>query len=167
MTMNLMIDSELDLVFERVVDLSPAQIWTAWTTPSILVKWFTPAPWKTIACEIDLRPGGFFSTTMKSPDGEEFPNAGCYLEVVKDERLVWTNALAPGFRPLQASTAPAAGGFKFTAVISLTPEGTGTRYKAVVIHGDAEARKAHEAMRFEEGWGKALDQLIEVVKAGN
>ena len=49
----------------------------AWTTPEHLKKWFTPAPWTTVDCEIDLRPGGIFRTVMRSPEGQEFPNVGC------------------------------------------------------------------------------------------
>lgn len=88
-------DPKLDLVFERIVDVPRELIWTAWTTPAQLKKWFTPAPWKTVDCEIDLRPGGLFRTVMRSPEGQELLNAGCYLEIVETEKLVWTNALAP------------------------------------------------------------------------
>ena len=81
-------DPRTDLVFERIVEVPREKVWAAWTTPELLLQWFTPAPWKTIACEIDLRPGGAFRTTMLSPEGQEFPNSGCYLEVVKNEKLV-------------------------------------------------------------------------------
>jgi uncharacterized protein YndB with AHSA1/START domain len=82
--------------------------------------------------------------------------AGCILEVVEGKRLVWTDALAPGFRP-------AGDGF-FTGVLTLTPEGGGTRYRAVAMHGDPETKAEHEEMGFLEGWGTCLDQLVEVVK---
>ena len=101
-------DARLDLVLERILDVPPELVWRAWTTPSILKKWFTPAPWTTIDCEVDLRPGGVFRTTMRSPEGEEFPNAGCYLEIVPNRKLVWTNALEPGYR--RALIAPQPGG---------------------------------------------------------
>src|SRR5216683_4903223 len=71
---------KLDLVLERVVDVSRERVWAAWTKPGHIKKWFTPAPWTTVACEIDLRPGGIFQTVMRSPEGENFPTAGCYLE---------------------------------------------------------------------------------------
>jgi uncharacterized protein YndB with AHSA1/START domain len=96
-------DPELDLVLERTVDVRPALVWAAWTRPELLVQWFTPRPWTTTDCKIDLRPGGRFDTVMRSPEGQEFPNAGCYLEVVPERRLVWTNALLAGFRPAPAS----------------------------------------------------------------
>jgi uncharacterized protein YndB with AHSA1/START domain len=155
---------ELDLVLTRVVDVPRALVWRAWTTPAHLKQWFTPAPWTTIDCEIDLRPGGMFRTVMRSPEGQEFPNTGCYLDVVTDERLVWTNALLPGYRPAVANAACPGEVFSFTAVISLESHGSGTKYTAQVIHGDATARKRHEALGFRDGWGKALDQLVAVVK---
>lgn len=158
---------KLDLVFERMVDLPPEPIWLAWTRPEQLMKWFTPAPWTTVECEIDLRPGGTFRTTMRSPEGQEFPNLGCYLEIIDNEKLVWTNALAPGFRPINqpAADSPECGMFFFTAVLALAPHGNGTKYTATVIHADEDGRNKHEAMGFQDGWGKALDQLVALVKS--
>jgi uncharacterized protein YndB with AHSA1/START domain len=69
-------DPLLDLVLERVVDVPPELVWAAWTTPEHVTHWFTPAPWKTVTCEIDLRPGGMFRTVMRSPEGQDFPNVG-------------------------------------------------------------------------------------------
>ena len=72
-------NANLDLSFTRIINVPRAQVWRAWTEPALLKPWFCPLPWKTIDCEIDLRPGGLFRTTMQSPEGAEFPNAGCYL----------------------------------------------------------------------------------------
>ena len=157
-------DPNLDLWFERSVDLPPQRIWAAWTTPEHIKRWFTPAPWRTIDCRIDLRPGGIFHTVMLSPEGREFPNAGCYLEVIPERRLVWTNALQSGYRPLRAQT-DASVEFAFTAVIELAAQGAGTRYTALVMHGDEDACAKHRAMGFEQGWGKALDQLVACMKS--
>lgn len=158
----LQFDPKLDLTFERIVDVSPERVWAAWTEPAHVKNWFTPVPWKTIDCEIDLRPGGVFSTTMRSPEGAQFSNLGCYLEIVRNEKLVWTNAMGAGFRPANLSAPGVAdcGAFVFTAVISLAPQANGTRYTALVMHSEEAGRKQHEAMGFHEGWGKALDQLV-------
>ncbi len=159
-------DPKLDLTFERIVDVPPELVWEAWTRPEHILHWFTPAPWKTIECEIDLRPGGRFHTVMQSPEGQKFPNLGCYLEIVENERLVWTNALLPGFRP---AAAPVPGSkecmeIMFAAIVSLEPHGGGTRYTAMAMHRDEEGRRQHEAMGFEHGWGKALEQLVAHMK---
>lgn len=154
------IDPRFDLVLERVVDVPPRLVWKAWTEPEHLKPWFCPRPWSVSECEIDLRPGGKFMTVMRSPEGEDMPSeAGCYLEVVPERRLVWTAALGPGYRPLRDSELP------FTAAILLEPAGEGgTRYVAIAIHRDELGRTQHEAMGFHEGWGTALDQLVEYVR---
>jgi uncharacterized protein YndB with AHSA1/START domain len=152
----------LDLSFTRTVDVAPGLVWKAWTTPEWLTQWFTPAPWKTVHAEVDMRPGGAFHTVMESPEGQRFPNTGCYLAVVPDRRLVWTGALQPGYRPTDVTPDVP---FLFTAVIELEPSGAGTKYTATVMHSTADGRKKHEAMGFEDGWGTALDQLVALAKS--
>lgn len=152
-------DPTLDLVLERVIDVPRHLVWEAWTKPEHLKEWFCPKPWGVSECEIDLRPGGIFRTTMRSPEGQEFANVGCYLEVVPLERLVWTSVLLPGYRPAPSGDLP------FTAIITMETHGTGTRYVATALHQDEAGRDKHKAMGFHDGWGKALDQLVALVKA--
>jgi uncharacterized protein YndB with AHSA1/START domain len=150
-------DPTLDLVLQREIDVPAELVWEAWTKPEHLVKWFTPAPWTVAACEIDLRPGGIFRTVMRSPDGNEFPHAGCFLEIVPNRRLVWTDALLPGYRPAPEPF--------ITATISLEPRGQGTLYTATALHRDEATRKQHEEMGFHQGWNTALDQLVAHAKS--
>lgn len=152
-------DPDLDLWFERVVEVPPRLVWAAWTQPEHIKQWFAPTPYKTIECEIDPRPGGIFRTVMESPDGEVMDGgAGCILEAVEHQRLVWTTALGPGFRPLPDED------LAFTAVIALAPEGDGTRYRATAIHRDPDAARRHADMGFVDGWGTALDQLVTLAR---
>lgn len=155
------INPQLDLVLERLTDVPTERVWAAWTEPERIKRWFTPAPWTTTECEIDLRPGGIFRTVMRSPEGHQMDNAGCILEVVPYRRLVWTGALGPGFRPQPASQDIP---FLFTAVIELEPQGGKTRYIASVLHADEASRRKHEAMGFHGGWGAAFDQLVSMCK---
>lgn len=155
------VNPELDLVIERIVEVPKELVWKAWTTPEHLKKWFTPAPWSTVECEVDLRPGGRFSTTMRSPEGDQFPNEGCYLEVIENEKLVWTNSLTAGFRPVsRALEVPF-----ITAIITFEPHPQGTKYVATAIHGDEASSKKHLEMGFYEGWGAVTDQLVALVKS--
>jgi uncharacterized protein YndB with AHSA1/START domain len=155
-------DPKLDLSFERLVDVPRELVWAAWTNPQHVPHWFCPLPWKVSDCEIDLRPGGIFRTTMVSPEGQSFPNLGTYLEVIPNERLVWTDALLPGYRPTAKVVEHLS--FSFTGIISLESVGSQTRYKATVLHSNEADRKKHEDMGFEAGWGIALDQLVAYVK---
>lgn len=64
-------DPRLDLILEPIIDVPRDLVGAAWTTPEHVTKWFAPAPWTTVDCEIDLRPGGIFRTIMRSPEGQE------------------------------------------------------------------------------------------------
>ncbi|RJF86842.1 polyketide cyclase [Oleomonas cavernae] len=149
-------DPKLDLVIERTIDVPPELVWTAWTRPEHISKWFTPAPWTVTECEIDLRPGGIFRTVMRSPEGEEAVNLGCYLEIVPNQRLVWSDALLAGFRP---SPHPF-----MTAIMTFERAGNATRYTAMAVHRDQATRDRHEEMGFYDGWGTVTDQLAALVK---
>lgn len=150
---------DTDLLLERVIDVPRERVWAAWTQPELLQQWFTPRPWTTPVCEIDLRPGGIFRTIMRSPEGEEGDNAACYLEVVEQQRLVWTTNLLAGYRP--PASPP---DLPITAVISMTSTaaGAGTQYSALVMHPDIDTCKRHDEMGFHDGWGEALNQLVEL-----
>jgi uncharacterized protein YndB with AHSA1/START domain len=150
-------DPKLDLVLDREIDVPVELVWQAWTTPESIKHWFCPKPWSVSKCEIDLRVGGAFSTVMRSPEGEEFPNLGCYLEIVPQRRLIFTDTLLPGFRPAPKPF--------FTGALLLEPIAKGTRYTAIAIHGDEATRKQHEEMGFHQGWGTVLDQLVAHIKA--
>ncbi len=148
---------DLDLVLERTIAVSPDKVWAAWTTPELLVQWFTPAPWKTVAVDVDLRPGGRYCTTMESPEGEQFPSEGSYLAVEPERLLVFTSALLEDFRPAVGED----GGMPFTTRIEISPTADGgTHYRAVAMHADEHGAAQHAEMGFHEGWGAAFDQLV-------
>ena len=149
-------DGRLDLTLHRVIDVPRSLIWKIWTDPEHIKKWWAPRPWSTVDCTMDLRPGGILATTMRSPEGQDFPYVGCFLEIVPEEKLVWTNALEPGYRPAVEPF--------FTAILTLKDVGGKTDYTALVMHRDEEGRKKHEVMGFHQGWGTVLDQLVEVAK---
>ena len=158
--MDSMMDPRLDLVMERVLGVEPALVWAAWTEARHLTGWFATPPWTTVECAIDLRPGGEFRTVVRAPDGARFPNEACYLELVPQRRLVWTDALESGFRP---SRLPARMGFRYTVALELEPEGAGTRCRALVMHADEEGRANLERMDFQAGWGRGFDRLAELM----
>jgi len=152
-------DPKLDLVLEREIDVPVSLVWKVWTTPEHLKHWFCPKPWQTTQCAIDLRPGGLFTSVMRGPEGQEFTNNGCYLEVIENERLVFTDTLLAGWRP---SPNPF-----FTAILDLTSLGPErTRYVATALHGNEDTRKKHEDMGFYDGWGTVVTQMVAYIKAG-
>ena len=155
----------LDLVLERTLDAPRDLVWKAWTTPEHLKRWFAPKPYEISELELDLRPGGIFRLRMVGPDGFDtgHGNPGCVLEVIEGEKLAWTSALAPGYRP--AETGEGCESFPMTAIVTMEDAGDGkTLYRAVALHKSVADRDMHEQMGFQEGWGKCADQLEELAQ---
>jgi uncharacterized protein YndB with AHSA1/START domain len=146
-----------ELVLARLLDAPPAALWRCWTDPALLPKWFCPPPWFVSEARIDLRPGGEFFTLMNGPEGERFGEPGVFLHVEPERRLVFTDALQPGWRP-------AARAFMVCEVLFEPAAGGRTHYVATARHWSAEARSEHEQMGFHEGWGIATDQLLALAK---
>jgi uncharacterized protein YndB with AHSA1/START domain len=157
----------LDLVIERQVDAPKELVWRALVEPELVKQWFAPKPWQTVDCRIDLRVGGEFYTVMHGPEGEKHEGASCFLEIVPQERLIWTAALQPGLRPAApvAENDTSCAAIIFTCVITLKAKDGGTQYTVSVLHGSPQQTKIHEEMGFYDGWGTCVTQLIDVVKA--
>lgn len=143
--------ADRELVLTRLIDAPREKVYRAWTDPELLKQWFAPKPWTTPVAELDVRPGGSGLIVMRSPEGQDMPNHGTYLEVVPNERLVSTDAFTRAWEP---STKPF-----MLLIVTFEDEGGKTRYTARVRHWTVEDKEAHEKMGFHEGWGQCTDQL--------
>jgi uncharacterized protein YndB with AHSA1/START domain len=152
-----------DLALERVLNAPRHRVWQAWTEPERLKKWWCPRPWRVEECRIDLKPGGELYTLMRGPGaGEEHALSGCYLELVENERIVFTLVLEKGYRPVPVGQ----GAFRFTAKISFSEAGDGkTLYRAHLMHAEEADRDAHARIGFHEGGAAAAAQLDELLSA--
>ena len=139
----------------RRFQASRQRVYRAWTEPELIKQWFSPAPWKTIAAEMDVRSGGSSCITMQGPDGTKMPCPGVYLEVVKNEKLVFTDAFIKAWEPSNKA-------FMVGTITFEDAPGGKTRYTARVQHWSVADREAHEQMGFEQGWGIATDQLAAI-----
>ena len=156
----LTIDPKLDFAIERVIDAPTRLVWEALTKPEHLQEWYMPKAWGRVArAEMDVRPGGMISIDIAGPDGKEFPNLGCILEVVPMERLVWTSMLFPGYRPAVFDDIP------ITAIMTMEAAGKGTRYVFTALHRDEADLEKNKASGFYEGTEIAVDQFVEHVVA--
>ncbi|TCM58565.1 uncharacterized protein YndB with AHSA1/START domain [Rhizobium sp. PP-F2F-G48] len=140
-----------DLVITRHIAASPNALFRCWTEPALIRQWFVPRPWTIASAEIDLRVGGANLIVMQSPEGEEMPNRGVYLEIVPDRKIVFTDAYIQAWTPSEKPF--------MTGIITFEPENGGTCYTARVRHWTKTDRDAHEQMGFHEGWGQCADQL--------
>jgi len=147
--------ADLELVLTRLINAPREKVYRAWTDPELMKRWFAPKPWTTPFVEVDVRPGGSATIVMRSPDGQDMPNHGVYLEVVPNQRLVSTDAYVKAWEP---SPKPF-----MTLILTFEDEGGKTRYTARVRHWTVADREAHEKMGFHQGWGICTDQLEALV----
>lgn len=156
----------LDLFLTRVINAPPHKVFEAWTKPELLKEWFVPKPWTTARVDMDVRPGGSSCVVMRNPEGQEFPNPGVFLDVVKDQRIVMTNAFSKAWEPVKLSGDPNDCN-NLLMVFDITFEDLGgkTRYTARVHHWTEQGVEAHEKMGFHEGWSICAEQLAQLVEA--
>ena len=145
-----------DLILTRTFNASPSAVFNAWTQPELLQQWFAPRPWTTAKAELDVRVGGASLIVMRSPEGKEFPGHGVYLEVVKNSRLVFTDAFTRAWEPSEKP---------FMVVeLSFEAQGESTNYTARVSHWTIADRKVHEKMGFHQGWVACAEQLATLIE---
>jgi len=145
-----------ELTLSRFIDAPREKLFRCWTDPELMPIWFCPPPWGVSRAEVDLRAGGSCLVVMRGPEGQEVPNPGVYLEVVPNEKLVFTDAFVRAWEPSEQPF--------MTAILTFEDEGEGTRYNATVRHWSAEDKARHETMGFHEGWGIATDQLAALAR---
>jgi uncharacterized protein YndB with AHSA1/START domain len=115
-----------ELVLTRLIDAPREKLFRCWTEPRLLKQWFAPAPVTTPVAEVDLRIGGANFIVMRMPDGQEIPCPGVYLEIIPNQKLVFTDAYSGDWLPKT-------GGKPFMTVILTFEEEKGqTRYAARV-----------------------------------
>ena len=79
-----------DLVFERTFDAPRERVWTAFTDPDAIPRWWGPQGTTTTVTEMDVRPGGKWRYVSRAADRDDVEFYGEYLEVDPPQRIRWT-----------------------------------------------------------------------------
>src|SRR3954463_14214165 len=108
-----------ELEISRRIAAPPETVYRVWTER--LPEWFAPRPWTTPVAEQDYRPGGRTLVVMRSPEGQDVPNEGVFLEVIPNEKLVFTNAFKADWEPQDPF---------MVAIFTFEPAEGGTLYRA-------------------------------------
>ncbi|PHV12903.1 SRPBCC family protein [Chitinimonas sp. BJB300] len=148
--------SDRELMLSRLINAPREKVFRAWTEPELLKQWFAPLPYTTPVALLDVRPGGSSLVVMRSPEGVELPNRGVYLEIVKNERIVFTDAYTAAWEPAEKPF--------MTVVLTFEDMGGKTKYTARVRHWSVADCETHKKMGFYEGWGQCADQLATLVE---
>ena len=134
-----------EMSFTRLLDAPADKLFRCWTTPELMKQWFAPRPYTTPVVEVDLRPGGASNVVMQSPQGQDIPCPGQYLEVIPTRKLVFTDAFVGDWVP--SGNAPF-----MVATVTFEPEGNKTRYTAIARHWSKDYKTKQLEMGF-DSWG--------------
>jgi uncharacterized protein YndB with AHSA1/START domain len=83
-----------ELVVTRTFDASPATVFKAWSQQDLFRRWWVPKSAtgvSLVSCEMDVRTGGKYRLEFGAGGSETMAFYGKYLDVVPNERIVWTN----------------------------------------------------------------------------
>jgi uncharacterized protein YndB with AHSA1/START domain len=142
--------SDTQILVTRYFDAPKHLVYRAWTTPELIKRWWSAKRGEVTIADVDLRVGGTWRWVMIANGGLEVAFHGEYLEIVPDERLVFTEvyeAIPEG----QAVT-----------TVTLTEEDGRTAVSILVQHENQEHRDWHVNSGMEDGLQDALDLLEEV-----
>jgi uncharacterized protein YndB with AHSA1/START domain len=84
--------SDRELVVTRTFDAPPQMVFKAWSQPDLFRRWWVPkgAGISLVSCDMDVRTGGKYRLEFGA-SGDTMAFYGKYLDVVPNERIVWTN----------------------------------------------------------------------------
>jgi uncharacterized protein YndB with AHSA1/START domain len=141
--------SEREFVVTRTFNAPARLVYEAWTKPELLKQWWAPKSMGVplLSCEADVRVGGGYRFVFGHDASQTMAFFGRYLEVIPNERLVWTNEEGDGGEAITTMTLEEKGG-KTLLVLS-------------EVHPSKEA--TDEAIGFGEGLRETFGQLDELL----
>lgn len=148
------LQGDAEILVTREFDAPAHLVYKAFTTPELVKRWWHAKRGEVVAAEIDLRVGGKWRSAMITTEGGiEVAFHGEYLEIVPNERLVYTEifeGLGEGESPPSVNT------------MVLTEHDGRTTLSATTNFGSAEVREMVLATGMEAGMQDAYDLLEEI-----
>ena len=145
--------SDREIVLTRLFDAPRRLVFDAMTKPEHVRRWWgiLDDRYSVTTCEIDLRPGGAWRFVGRHPTGE-VTFYGVYREIVRPERLVFTEIFAP-FPDVESVV---------TSVY--TEEGGKTRLTATCTYPSKDVRDMVIQSGMEKGAAASYDRLDDLVR---
>jgi len=85
----------------REFDAPRDLVFSAWTDPKHLARWWGPHGFTTTTHSFDFRPGGVWRFVMHGPDGRDYQNRITFEEIVRPERIVYRHGGTIDVEPVQ------------------------------------------------------------------
>lgn len=85
---------ERELTISRMFKAPRQVVYAAWRDPAVFQRWWVPQSAhdiRLVACDMAVQTGGKYRLEFAMGVSELFAFHGKYLDVVENERIVWTN----------------------------------------------------------------------------
>lgn len=156
---------ESGFVISRVFDAPRELVWKAFTEAERLKHWWGPKGFTIGKCEVDLRPGGIFRYSLRSPDGQDMWGRFVYREIAAPERLVAIVSFTDEQGEIARHPLSPSWPLEILSTLTFAEHGSGTKLTVRwAPHNATEAERqtfeaGHDSMR--QGWTGTLDQLAD------
>ncbi|WP_315834510.1 SRPBCC family protein [Bradyrhizobium prioriisuperbiae] len=149
----LTLPSDYEIRLTRSFSAPRELVWIATTQPEHVKRWWSCDRFALTVCDIDLRVGGGYRYVMPGRDGSEHRFKGVYREVIRPQRLVYTQIYdVESYADREA------------IVVTTFDEKAGrTLYTSIITHLSREDRDNHIASGMEAGSAIALDRLADLL----
>ena len=150
------------VVIERIFEAPVGLIWQLWTEPEQFQKWYGPQGMAIPVANMNVRVGGkrLICMEMQTPDRSmKMWFTGEYVEVVPNERLVYTDSMADeNGNVMSPSAMGMPDGHPETTEVIVELEDLGGRTKMVMTHAGVPADSGGAG-----GWNQAFDKLADLI----
>ncbi len=150
------------VVIERIFEAPVGLIWQLWTEPEQFQKWYGPQGMAIPVANMNVRVGGkrLICMEMQTPDRSmKMWFTGEYVEVVPNERLVYTDSMADeNGNVMSPSAMGMPDGHPETTEVIVELKDLGGRTKMVMTHAGVPADSGGAG-----GWNQAFDKLADLI----
>ncbi len=150
---------ENSVIVEREFAAPLDVVWSAWTLPETLDKWWAPNPWKAKTKLMEFREGGKWFYAMVGPNGEEHYSLAEYKKVIMECRFEGWDSFCDENGKISQELP------KSYWIVEFEPEGAHTMVTIKTKYESVEDLETILKMGFQEGFTAALLQLDELLKS--
>jgi uncharacterized protein YndB with AHSA1/START domain len=158
-----------DFVVTRLLDAPRPLVWKAWTDAAALAQWWGPKTFDVGVLKQELRPGGHFHYSMKTPQGQMMWGRFVYQEISPPERLSYVSSFADKNGDLAPNPWLPDFPLELSNVLTLTEENGRTRLTLVAspIKADEAQVVAFVGLRtsMQGGYAGTFEQLEAYLRA--
>lgn len=150
--------SDREITITRLLDAPRELVYDAMTDPKHVARWWGPRGFTTTIHEMDVRPGGVWSHTMRGPDGTDYPNYCVFIETLRPERVIFWLASAKADIPDRS----------FRSSWTFEAQGKKTKLTMNLVFPTKEQRdQVVRAVKAIEGGNQTIDRLSEFLAKSN